>query len=114
MACCAMPGGCGRVAQMSGGTGMVRRKQDGLFYCRLCYVLPALFPPIVRCPTMLVVNVSGRQDQCRLVEGHPGACEPPRNGRSEGNPARDGEYDIAANKSHDPTYEPRRRVGPHR
>lgn len=71
MACCAMPGGCGRPD------------------CYLCTVLPVLFP------------VQPKKH-----------IDPPR-GNEDTAPVRDGLFDYLT-KSHDPTFEGRPRVGPHR
>ncbi len=75
--------------------------------CYLCDLLPGRFPPIECCDR----DVDGKR--CRLVKRHRGPCEPGRGGRAEPNPLRDGVADPLE-KSHDPTFEARRRAGPHR
>jgi hypothetical protein len=73
--------------------------------CGVCTV-DQRFPPAVRCG-----GQDERGEACRFVAGHPYACKGKSAGRAAGNATRDGEAEV---KRRDPTFTPRRRVGPHR
>jgi hypothetical protein len=73
--------------------------------CYLCVILPRKFPPVESCG-----RLAPDGEPCRFVKGHPYTCKGKSAPRAKGN-TRDGE---AETKRRDPTFTPRRRVGPHR
>lgn len=94
---CASPDGCGVRDRLSDGPGLVRQlprpgDPGPLYCCYMCFVMPFKFPQPSRAQA---------------------AYDPPRR-NEEGNPERDGLFDIVDGKSHNPTFERRNRVGPHR
>lgn len=77
----------------------------------MCRVMPLKFPPVVACGKTVDKE---KELVCTLVKGHPRwvPCRPSRTKR-EANPMRDGTADPL-DKGHNPTFEQRHRVGPHR
>ena len=75
---------------------LVRKKSLGLeterWHCYACYVLPVLFPPIVRCETLL------EDGQCRLVANHPGSCKSDSGSTKTVKATRDGAPKLAAER----------------
>ena len=73
--------------------------------CRVCYWSRIPQQPSTCAKTLL-------DARCRLVAGHPGPCSPPHSRTKTENVSRDGEIDIATEKSHDPTFQPAQAEGP--
>lgn len=114
-------GPCGRTNVEEGGPGLVsgarfraewpQELRRDRWHCYLCYVLPLLFPPIVKCGRLV------KGEPCVLVKDHPGwvPCRSDSKPEKEDTSTRDGENKLAAAKERrHPMWEKRRRVGPHR
>jgi len=73
--------------------------------CYICVVMQEKFR-VVPCP-----RHTADGDPCRFIAGHPPPCKGKPARKAQGNTLRDGD---AKTKKRDPTFTPRRRVGPHR